>query len=138
MSSLVRFAAMIPARRAAARTSPFGVAPSRMSSIVDGETRSRPRATARRSVTAFAPTSTIRAAPLASMCVSFFLAGLMRKSTLGQDHVDDRVLLDPRRADRQIDEAVGERHRSQDAGTLRPGEPDGTGLRVMDAAREDA
>src|SRR5205823_168099 len=73
MSSLVFFAAMIPAMRAAAITSPFFVFPSRTSASVSAETRRRPRATARRSVSGFAPTSTIRAAPVSSRWVSFFI-----------------------------------------------------------------
>src|SRR5438552_3182898 len=146
MSSLVRFAAMVPARGAAASTSPFGIAPSRTSASVEGETRSKPRATARRSVTAFAPTSTIRAAPLESMCVSFFCAGLTclisRSSCdlrlLGQDHVDELALLDPRWADRQIDEAIRERHRTEDPRALWSGEANGARLRIKNAAREEA
>jgi len=55
----VRFAAMIPASRAAARTSPFSTSPRRMRPTVAADIATNPRATAIRSVFGFAPTSII-------------------------------------------------------------------------------
>src|SRR4029077_15540145 len=54
---------MIPARRATARTSPFGIAPAAIRASVSGRITTSPRATASRRVTAFAETSTMRARP---------------------------------------------------------------------------
>src|SRR5258705_509288 len=56
---------MIPASRATASTSPFGNVPALMRASVAGCMRTRPRATASRTVTALAETSTIRARPRA-------------------------------------------------------------------------
>src|SRR6266511_69143 len=55
----VRFAAMIPAIRAAAMTSPFSTAPRRMRATVARDMETKPRAMATRSVRGFAPTSII-------------------------------------------------------------------------------
>ncbi len=55
----VRFAAMTPASRAAATTSPFSTGPARTSAAVAGAIDRRPRAIATRSVFGFAPTSII-------------------------------------------------------------------------------
>src|SRR5262245_45578095 len=70
MSSEVRFAAMIPARRAVCRGSPFFRFPARICRIVAGAIVTRPVAIASRAVTAFAPTSTIRTCPRSSTCES--------------------------------------------------------------------
>jgi hypothetical protein len=74
MSSLVRFAAMMPATRATPRTSPFCAAPANISANASSERRISPFATARRFVRGFAPTFTIRAAPVSSMWVSFAMS----------------------------------------------------------------
>src|SRR5262245_51079749 len=63
MRSAVRLAPMMPARRATASTSPFGIAPAAMSASVSARRRTSARATASRAVTAFADTSTMRARP---------------------------------------------------------------------------
>jgi hypothetical protein len=55
----VRLAAMMPASRAAAMTSPFSTVPRRIRSSAWDDMITRPSATATRSVFAFAPTSTI-------------------------------------------------------------------------------
>jgi len=55
----VFFAAMMPASRAAARTSPFSDSPRRTMPTVAGAMATKPRATATRSVRGFAPTSII-------------------------------------------------------------------------------
>ena len=55
----VFFAAMTPARRAAASTSPFSDSPRRTMPAVAGVMATRPRATATRSVFSFDPTSII-------------------------------------------------------------------------------
>src|SRR6266702_352723 len=79
MRSGVFFAAMIPARRAAASTSPFSDSPRRTMRTVAGAIDTKPRATARRSVRSFSPTSIIfmRSIPL--------LGGVLAKETLGVD-----------------------------------------------------
>jgi hypothetical protein len=59
MRSGVRFAAITPASRAAAITSPFSTGPARTSAAVAGAIVSRPFAIATRSVLGFAPTSII-------------------------------------------------------------------------------
>src|SRR5215470_7552755 len=69
ISSEVRFAAMMPAIRAVASTSPFLALPETISSSVALRITTRPSATATRSVAGFAETSTIRASPLLSMWV---------------------------------------------------------------------
>ena len=63
ISSCVRFAAMMPAMRAAPSTSPFLALPSSTRSSVFAVITTRPSATATRSVAAFADTSTMRASP---------------------------------------------------------------------------
>src|SRR5687768_4538232 len=70
ISSLVFFAAMIPASRAACSGSPFLTLPERISLRALPDIAIDPRATASRSVTGLSPTSTIRMRPLASTCVS--------------------------------------------------------------------
>src|SRR5437660_9225663 len=56
-------------------TSPFGASPALTSAAVAGSIRTRARARARRSVTAFADTSTIRALPSGPVCDSSLIAG---------------------------------------------------------------
>ncbi len=71
ISSCVRLAARIPAMRAAPSTSPFLASPlSTMSSVLRA-IRTKPSASATRSVAGFADTSTMCASPLARRCVSF-------------------------------------------------------------------
>src|ERR1700722_9331023 len=79
MSSLVFFAAMMPAIRAAPSTSPFLALPDITSASVSALMRTRPSATAMRSVAAFSDTSTMRAAPPGSMWVSFAMARSARR-----------------------------------------------------------
>src|SRR5882724_9552653 len=67
--SEVRFAAMMPAIRAAPSTSPFLALPETISSSVALLMTTLPSATAVRSVAGLADTSTIRASPAASMWV---------------------------------------------------------------------
>ena len=55
----VFFAAMTPASRAAARTSPFSTSPRSIRATVPADIATNPRATATRSVFGFAPTSII-------------------------------------------------------------------------------
>ncbi len=57
---------MIPARRAAASTSPFGNPPSPISASVSALIATRPRAVASRRVTSLSETSTIREWPRSS------------------------------------------------------------------------
>jgi hypothetical protein len=73
--SAVRLAAMMPARRATVSTSPFGRSPFAIRANVPALMRTRPRATASRSVTALRETSTMRARPDASTCESRFAFG---------------------------------------------------------------
>src|SRR5690349_10119071 len=75
-SSWVFFAAMMPAMRAAPSTSPFLASPLRTISSVEGCITTRPSATATRSVTALADTSTMRASPLEPRWVSFGARGI--------------------------------------------------------------
>ncbi len=63
ISSAVRFAAMMPASRATASTSPLATSPARMRSSVCGRMTTRAPATATRSVSSFSDTSTMRARP---------------------------------------------------------------------------
>src|SRR5512133_812342 len=63
----VFFAAITPARRAAARTSPFSTSPLRIRAIVGRDMETNPRATATRSVFGFAPTSIIFMRPSRSV-----------------------------------------------------------------------
>ena len=64
--------AMIPATRAQASTSPLAALPSTIKSSVSGCMAMKPSATATRSVSGLAPTSTMRTWPLESICVSCF------------------------------------------------------------------
>src|SRR5438093_8638677 len=70
MASAVRLAARMPARRATSATPPFGRRPLSARRSACGAMRMRHRATASRAVTGLAETSTMRAAPRASRCVS--------------------------------------------------------------------
>jgi hypothetical protein len=70
MSSLVRFAPWMPAMRAVARTSAFFSPSARTSAITSGVDTNLPIAVAVRFVTALPPTSTMRALPSESRCVS--------------------------------------------------------------------
>src|SRR5881398_3374300 len=76
MSSAVRLAPWMPARRAVPRTSPFGASPAATAAAVSGLIRTIACATARRAVTALAPTSTMRAEPSESRCVRSGIHGL--------------------------------------------------------------
>src|SRR5689334_6320888 len=69
ISSDVRLAAMMPAMRAVPSTSPFLALPDTISSSVALVMRTRPSATASRSVAGLAETSTIRASPEAPIWV---------------------------------------------------------------------
>jgi signal transduction protein with GAF and PtsI domain len=72
MSSWVRLAAMIPASRAVARTSPFLASPSSMRLSVSLCMETKPSATAIRSVTSLSATSTICASPRSFRWVRVF------------------------------------------------------------------
>src|SRR5579872_878138 len=72
--SLVLFAARMPATRATPSASPLGTSPARSRAAVAGAIRTRPRATARRLVSAFSVTSTMCASPASFRCVSFISA----------------------------------------------------------------
>ena len=69
MSVLVCLAAITPATRAHAKTSPFAALPSTMSASVSGCMEMKPSAIATRSVSGFWDTSTMRTSPFSSMCV---------------------------------------------------------------------
>src|SRR5262245_44841091 len=58
---------MMPASRATARTSPFGIVPAAIAASVAGRIVTSPRATASRAVTSLAETSTMRARPRRSI-----------------------------------------------------------------------
>src|SRR4051812_4932736 len=60
----------MPASGAVPTPWPFGAPPRARAAAVSGAIRTTARATARRSVTCLSPTSTIRAFPASSMCVS--------------------------------------------------------------------
>src|SRR5262249_38977099 len=100
MSSCVRLAAWMAAIRAAAITSPLGMRASAMARSVAGFIETSAVATARRAVTGLAETSTIRARPTASRCVSerllVFRCGI---ALLDQDRA---VRDNPRRIARQV------------------------------------
>src|SRR5438093_902113 len=68
--SNVRFAAWIPASRATPSTSPLPIEPARTAAAVAGAIAILPLAIAVRTVSGFAPTSTMWAAPLSSKWVS--------------------------------------------------------------------
>ena len=67
MSSAVRLAAIMPAKRATGSTSPFSTLPPLMSARVSSCMDTAPLATASRSVSGLWPTSTIRALPCSSI-----------------------------------------------------------------------
>src|SRR2546421_8147457 len=77
ISSEVRLAAMIPATRATAIASPLASVASRTALTVSGLILTRHSATASRTLTGLAPTSTIRAAPDSSRWVSLGSAGAL-------------------------------------------------------------
>src|SRR5664280_447900 len=83
ISSHVRFAAWMPATCATVKTSPFLRLPALISSKVAGASRTRQRATASRTVSSLAPTSTMRALPLSSRCVSSVLPMLSSYASHG-------------------------------------------------------
>src|SRR5688572_19513158 len=70
VSSLVRLSAIRPAVRAMPRTSPFSTRPDLTSSAVPLLIETKPEAAARRAVSGFSPTSTMRALPRASKWLS--------------------------------------------------------------------
>src|SRR4051794_26018433 len=70
ISSSVRLAAWMAARRATVATSPLGASPAATRAAAVGDIRTTARARAQRDVSAFSETSTIRALPAASRCVS--------------------------------------------------------------------
>ena len=80
--SAVRLAAMMPARRATPKTSPFLARPSVMISKVSGCILIQAAACAIRSVTALSETSTICASPLPSKWVSAIIGHRQRRSGL--------------------------------------------------------
>src|SRR5262245_32180615 len=73
MSSWVFLAAMMPARRAVASTSPFLAVPASSKASVAGRMATKPSARAERCVMLLAETSTMRASPLALRWVSFVM-----------------------------------------------------------------
>src|SRR5674476_382162 len=75
ISSAVRFAAWIAARRATPSTSPFSAPPSWIRRRVAACMRMQPQARAMRWVSALPPTSTMCACPRASKWLSFFAFG---------------------------------------------------------------
>ena len=85
ISSGVRLAAMMPAMRAAARTSPLGTAPSRMAASVAACMCTSPQATAVRPVAALSPTSTMLAWPWASRWVRVDMGHRLPMSKCGDD-----------------------------------------------------
>ena len=74
ISSAVFFAAMMPAMRAQAKTSPLGALPSAIMRSVSGCIVITDCACAMRCVTGFSPTFTMRAAPFSSKCVSCIIS----------------------------------------------------------------
>src|SRR5437868_2727717 len=70
ISDEVRFAARMPASRAACSGSPFFTVPARICRSASRDIEMDPRATASRVVTALSPTSTIVTRPRASTCDS--------------------------------------------------------------------
>src|SRR5262245_31119685 len=79
ISSWVFLAAMMPAMRATPSTSPFLALPERTRSSVAALMRTKPAATATRSVAGFSDTSTMRAAPPRSIWVRFFAIASARR-----------------------------------------------------------
>ena len=70
ISELVFFAAMMPAMRAVAKTSPLGILPPVMAASVSGCMKMRASAEAMRRVSLFADTSTMCASPFSFRWVS--------------------------------------------------------------------
>src|SRR5262245_39862943 len=81
----------MPAMRAVPSTSPFGASPLRTAATVSGDILTTARATALRSVTSLSPTSTIRAFPASSMCVSS--SGRLVDALRRGDEVADGLLI---------------------------------------------
>src|SRR6056297_1738913 len=88
--SAVFLAAMIPARRAMPRTSPFLAVPAATSASVWARMRTHPSATATRSVTGLPDTSTMWAWPCPSKCVSSAIARPFPMNRIGQDGAGGR------------------------------------------------
>src|SRR5688500_841288 len=89
MRSGVFFAAITPASRAAASTSPFSTFPARMRFTVAGSIRTKPVATATRSVFSLCPTSTIfMAAGLENSVFGHPAVGLDRRHAAGAGRSD--------------------------------------------------
>src|SRR5207245_11288619 len=84
MASDVRLAARIPARRATSETPPFGRRPLSARRRAAGAMRMRYRATGSRAVMGLAETSTMRAVPRVSRCVSLG-AGRLRGTVALQE-----------------------------------------------------
>src|SRR5262245_64791609 len=76
---------MMPAMRAAPRTSPFLASPASTEASVLAVMRTRPSAIATRAVIVLAPTSTMRASPPLPTCESFFALAIV--SSGGRDFV---------------------------------------------------
>src|SRR5450756_2433481 len=91
ISSHVCLAAWMPATCATVRTSPFLRLPALTSSKVAGASKTRQRATASRTVCSLPPTSTIRALPLSSRCVSSLLPMLSSYASHGAAVVAGRL-----------------------------------------------
>lgn len=66
---------MIPAIRAVPIASPLGTSPDRSSATASAESSTLPVAVAVRTETSLAETSTMRAAPVSSMCVNPVIVG---------------------------------------------------------------
>src|SRR5207248_2861747 len=85
MSDAVRFAAMIPAMRAACSGSPFLTAPLRTTRRAPADIAIEPRAIASRAVAGLPPTSTILMRPARSTCVSLPFLLLTAGLSLSQE-----------------------------------------------------
>src|SRR5574341_1920116 len=81
----VRLAAMTPARRAAASTSPFSTSPRRIRRTVAERMATKPRATATRSVAGLWPTSIIRMAEPSPSAPGRSVDAPLRQPALGVD-----------------------------------------------------
>ena len=112
MSSWVRFAAMMPARRAVPSTSPFFALPLRTRSSVFAASRRGLRRWRSRSVADFAETSTMWASPREPKWVSFFA----RRATVFTGPMRARVCASAMRASPR-------QHLSRASGFRRPGRP---------------
>src|SRR3954447_26725435 len=112
ISSSVRLAAWIAATRATVTTAPLGASPAATRAAVSGDIRTTARARAQREVSDFSETSTMRALPAASRCVSApstvhmvrgviitvrLFAGLRERA--GSDHIELDLPDDARAAD---------------------------------------